>query len=669
MIVPRVRAYSCILLAFALPIFSFPTPAAQGPEGVIRVRVRESLDGLLNDEDTDRDKKITIDDPHITGTSRGDKKFWLQTVDGRQVQVVGAYFLANLLQELSLAKEQGEATTDLSPARVFEKPSHRTSRLIRENYWDALTRTIDEKGLARSLVDEKTGKSEKTHFLYFPADDSVARRYFSNLALRRPNLHLIARELPEPDDVSGMRSLEEHPGLLSLALRKSSDGNIRGVPFVVPGGRFNEMYGWDSYFILLGLLADHRSDLALAIIDNLTYEIVHYGKILNANRSYYLTRSQPPFLTSMLEAVLPLMPDDSSTTAWLSRSLEAAIHEYKNVWTGPRHMTAIGLSRYFGGGRGVPPEVEPGHFDPVFRAEARQLHMDPRVLERRYRSGAIKVPELDTFFVNDRAMRESGHDTSYRLYGRAAELATVDLNSLLFKAETDIADLLRRKFHGRLRLSDGSVQTTVDWFQRAERRRELMNQYLWDSTRGSYFDYDVRRDVRINYVSATCLYPLWAGCADSLKAHMLVTRILPLLAQPGGISGSDEVSPGPISTGHPQRQWDYPFGWAPHQILTWQGLRRYGYDSIATRLAYRWLFSITLNVVQYNGTVTEKLDVVHRSHDVFAEYGNVGTKFSYITREGFGWTNASYQLGLELLTNTQREALDRLIPPEWFYSR
>ena len=99
--------------------------------------------------------------------------------------------------------------------------------------------------------------------------------------------------------------------------------------------------------------------------------------------------------------------------------------------------------------------------------------------------------------------------------------------------------------------------------------------------------------------------------------------------------------------------------------MTWLGLKEYGYDAIARRLIYKWLYTITINAAQYNGTVPEKFDVVTRSHQVFAEYGNVGTKFSYITREGFGWTNASYQIGLSMLPKQMRQKLNELVPPEW----
>src|SRR5204863_9110344 len=112
------------------------------------------------------------------------------------------------------------------------------------------------------------------------------------------------------------------------------------------------------------------------------------------------------------------------------------------------------------------------------------------------------------------------------------------------------------------------------------------------------------------------------------------------------------------------REWDFPNGWPPHQVLAWEGLKRYGYVMAEQRLAYRWLYCIAKNAADYNGTIPEKYDVVRRTHRVFAEYGNIGTKFSYITKEGFGWMNASFQVGLSILPDSLRASLSALTPPE-----
>jgi alpha,alpha-trehalase len=352
----------------------------------------------------------------------------------------------------------------------------------------------------------------------------------------------------------------------------------------------------------------------------------------------------------------------------LHTGLDAAIDEYANVWMNKDHLTKTGLSRYFDTGHGPPPEVEPGHYDAIYAPLAKKSGMDVRTFEREYIAGRIMVPELDTFFVHDRAMRESGHDTSYRLLGVCADLATVDLNSLLYRIERDIGDLIRQEFRNSFRSKQGKTYSSADWYTRADSRRVRMTKFLWNADRGMFFDYDVRQGKQDPYVSPTTLYPLWSGLATKEQAALLVAHALPLLEVAGGIVGSDEKSRGEVSPERPERQWDYPNGWAPHQMLVWQGLLNYGYDAVVHRLVYRWLYTITSNASDYNGTIPEKYDLVRRSHQVFAEYGNVGTKFSYITREGFGWTNASYQIGLSLLPQQFRDELNRLIPPEWIFT-
>jgi len=285
--------------------------------------------------------------------------------------------------------------------------------------------------------------------------------------------------------------------------------------------------------------------------------------------------------------------------------------------------------------------------------------------EKAYRAGRLSVPDLDAYFEHDRSMRESGHDTSNRLEGCAADLVTVDLNALLYKIETDCADILHGEFADTLRIDGGTPETSAAWKGKATLRRERMMRYLWNERHGAFFDYDVTHRSQRRYVCATAFYPLWAGMVSRAEADRIVSFALPLLEQPGGIAACDEQSRGPISPDHPQRQWDYPFGWAPHQIITWQGLLRYGRDADAQRLITKWLFMMTLNAVQFQGTIPEKFDVVRQSHEVYAEYGNVGTAFAYITREGFGWTNASYQIGCSLLPPAILERLNDLCPPAW----
>lgn len=652
---PALRIVGAFRLVFFLLICSL---------ALADTNVKTTLEQLLNDEDTDNDKKITIDDPHISGTQRGDKRFWLELSNGQKYEISGTYYLSNLLQELSLASEAGKETVDIPAERIFELPVDRITRSIGEYYWDGLTRRIDEKGLSKILGDEKTTTLDGLHHLYIPHSDQSAFKYYSAIAASKQELKMKVDLLPEKITASYVRSLDGYHGLLSLAMKSNEP-----LPFVVPGGRFNEMYGWDSYFITLGLLEDNRVELAKNMVDNFVYEITHYGAILNANRTYYLTRSQPPFLTSMALAVYERLPKDAASKAWLKTAMQAAIQEYYQVWMNPNRLTKIGLSRYFDSGKGPPPEVETGHFNVVFAEYAKKRGMDVTAFEEAYKSGKLQVPELDEYFVHDRCMRESGHDTSYRLEGRCANLTTVDLNSLLYKIETDIATTLDKEFNGTIDLTDSKSENSSYWVKKAEHRKVLINRYLWNSQRGMFFDYDFVQGKQIEYVSATTLYPLWAKLASKDQAEQLIKNALPLLEMPGGLVSSSEESRGAITAEHPLRQWDFPHGWSPHQVLAWTGFMNYQHEDIAQRLIYRWLFTITENAAFYNGTVPEKFDVVTRSHQVFAEYGNVGTKFSYITREGFGWTNGSYQLGLKILSKENRNKLNQLIAPEWVFQQ
>lgn len=663
-------ALSCLLQSSVCYVPESAQAQAGPPERKpVMVHVQENVERLLAEEDTDGDRKITIEDTYLPGASRGDKRFWLSATDGTRYEVVGMYHLSNLLQELALQHREGLQVAPIDFQRVFEQPAHRISRLIREVYWNSLTRRIDEHGIDRLLADEKIS-ADDARYLYVPHGDREALRYFSAVAQQRPDLKLRVEALPLTITPPYVRGLEGKHGLLSLALNRMTSGAYAGVPFVVPGGRFNELYGWDSYFEILGLLEDHRVDLAKALTDNLVYELLSYGKILNGNRTYYLTRSHPPFLTSMGLAVYEHLPKNGEAKAWLARVFRAAIKEYATVWMTTPRLTDTGLSRYYGEGLGPPAEVEQGHYDAMYRPYAEERRLDVRTFERMYKSGTLTISALDAFFVHDRCMRESGHDTTYRWQrqgDRCADFVTVDLNALLYKTEMDIARTIETIFGGAFESENGSKETSTTWYGRAARRQQLMTELLWDDEAGMFFDYDLASRTRYAYVSATAFYPLWAKLATADQAKALIRHALPLLEMPGGLAGSSESSRGAISESRPARQWDYPYGWVPHQMLAWRGLANYGFEKAAQRLSYRWLYSITRNAVDYNGMVPEKLDVVKRSHRVAAEYGNVGTDFEQVQTEGFGWMNASFQVGLTYLSADLRARLNGLVPPEWLF--
>jgi alpha,alpha-trehalase len=537
----------------------------------------------------------------------------------------------------------------LTNRALNENPVTRLSRLIRTSFWDNLTRRIDTSNVARVAKDPKDWTPDSRGRLYVPRGALRQYDYYKRFVDENPNvLNLDVILLPENITPEYVRDLNNAPGILALEVDsyfdpKTQKEELRGVPFVVPGARFNELYGWDSYFIVLGLLRSDRLDLARGIIRNFCFCIEHYGKVFNANRTYYLGRSQPPFLTDMALSTFKRIKHEAGSLELLRLATWAAIKEYNTVWTAsPRLDPVTGLSRYQATGVGVPPETEKSHFVHLLTPYAKKYNLSMDEFIRAYNHGEVSEPELDEYFLHDRSLRESGHDTSYRLEKVCANLVTVDLNSLLYKYETDIAFIIREYFDDALVVSSRFAQAeyieqSAVWDRRAQFRRAQMDTYLWNEEKGLYLDYNVRTQQQMPYESVTTLWPLWAQAATPRQATRLVEKALPKFESCGGLVACTEASRGKISLEKPNRQWDYPFGWAPHQIIAWNGLLNYGYQEDAQRLAYKWLFMMTKTFVEFNGVVVEKYDVTRstESHKVNAEYGNQGADFRGVSREGY----------------------------------
>ncbi|PKQ46600.1 trehalase family glycosidase [Confluentibacter flavum] len=616
---------------------------------IFHLNIQDTLSKLLHQEDTDGDKKITIED-------KGLKTFVVKTTSGEDYIIKGTYHLSNLLQELAIAKLEGCNVAKIPLSKIEEPPVTRISRLIKDYFWEALTRTMDKNGVEDLIHDTKNESLTSSKLrIYIPYQDSVAFNYYKNL---ESSLPIETIQLPENVTPQFVKSINIKPGILSLKLQENN-GLIEGVPFVVPGGRFNEMYGWDSYFESVGLLIDGKVELSKAMADNFQYEIEYYGKILNANRSYYLTRTQPPFYTSLIKEVFELAKDKT----WLKSHLQTAIKEYETVWmVKGKRLTDNELNRYLAEGIGLPPECEEGHFDTVLKPFADALNMSVRDYEKRYAEGAISNDALDIYFTHDRTVRESGHDTSYRIEGHCADLNLVELNAMLYKYERDFSEIIESEFNGEFQ-----GYTTTYWKDKAKTRKKAVDKYLWNDSKGLYFDFNVITNQQSQFIGATTLIPLWANLCSEHQANKLVKTAIPLLKEKGGIAGSTKASIEMVSKNQPQRQWDYPNGWAPHQMIIWKGLLNYGFVEEAQELIYRWLFMITKSVVDYNGTIPEKYNVVEATHKVYAEYGNVGTNFQYISQGGFGWMNASYQYGLSLLKQEYIKKLNNLIEPKLIF--
>ena len=476
--------------------------------------------------------------------------------------------------------------------------------------WSVLTRSARD--LPRAAPDPKMRRSPGESWpVYVAADEnraSIERTLRSQLTaadLQKIDL----RVLPSPSS-----AIKEH-GLLYLPKR-----------YVVPGGRFNEMYGWDSYFILRGLLRDGEVALARDMTENFLYEIAHYGLILNANRTYFLTRSQPPFLTEMILGVY----DQTHDRRWLQSTLPA-IDRYYAFWTTAPHLVAAnGLSRYFDAGDGPAPEVVADERDAQGRTHydrVREFYRTHEIADydvsRFYDRAADRLTDL--FYKGDRSMRESGFDPSNRFGPFSADIISytpVCLNVLLYRMEDDAA---------RIHTILGNGARSNERRARAQRRKELIDRDLWDADAGLYFDENFETERRRPYEFATTFYPLWAGIATPDHARRVAANLSRFEA-PGGLLTSTQT------TGS---QWDAPYGWAPLQLIAVEGLRRYGYHDDADRLARKFV-SLVVDDFDAHGTIVEKYDVRRRSSDLRA-----GLRFGYTSNEiGFGWTNA---VVLELL--------------------
>ncbi len=514
--------------------------------------------------------------------------------------------------------------------------------------WDSLTRSTSSCG---ALTDTKLSAAP---VIYLPADFEFPQE----LSQMQHDCHVTVAHLPQVIRQPGTQDVESihPPGLLYLKNK-----------YVVPGGRFNEMYGWDSYFIILGLLQDGRLALARGMVDNFFFEIENYGALLNANRTYYLTRSQPPFLSSMVMAVHQAQKaagqDDQ---AWLETAFTYVKRDHA-MWTQAPHLAgATGLSRYYDFGDGPAPEAlqdEAG----IYRKVAAYFLFHPTIpsyesvdadLPMGKASGAAysvlvceaAQPETSCepqhliklqpdYYKGDRSMRESGFDISFRFgpYGAATHhYAPVCLNSLLYKTERDLEEMSRLL---------GKTADAAEWRKLAEARRQSIQRYLWDDQKGLFFDYDLEKEQRSTYIYATTFYPLWAGLATGAQARAVV-RNLSLLERPGGIATSVRESQG---------QWDYPFGWAPIQLLAVEGMRRYGHNPEADRVSTEFLSMVLENFV-HDKTIREKYNVVTRSSDTDVAVGYTANVV------GFGWTNAAFVELLHSLPASKIPQVTQAIP-------
>ena len=517
-------------------------------------------------------------------------------------------------------------------AQALPSPSLTIDAYIHQG-WDSLSRSMSE---CQSLVDPKVTAPP---LLYLPFGAPTPPQLLRLRSQCKIEIAHLPHRIVHLGDVKGPEI--PRPGLLYLPNR-----------YVVPGGRFNEMFGWDSYFIILGLLRDGRVDLARGMVENFFYEIENYGAVLNANRTYFLTRSQPPLLSSMIRAVYDaeIARDSSSANLarqkqWLARAYSYARRDH-DFWLSDIHRAGqTGLARYFDIGEGPVPDIADHsnyYIDVIDWLVAHpEVHTSYLIPAPQSPSPAEQAELAKTscdaghsvvcglawshgyrlsrdFYKGDRSVRESGFDITFRFgpfSGSTHHYAALGLNSLLYKYERDLADLA-----GTL---DQPAQA-AQWKREAEARSQAINKYLWNPDKGMFFDYDVTTGTQSTYVYATIFYPLWTGLATPEQAKATESH-LALLDKQGGLATSTYAS---------GLQWDLPFGWAPLNWFAADGLMKYGYVDDARRVATEFTHTIR--------TSFEKEGTIHEKYNVETGSSNVELIAGYQNVIGFGWTNAVY---------------------------
>jgi alpha,alpha-trehalase len=507
--------------------------------------------------------------------------------------ILSALALALLAISASARAEQCASRIKVPPSitlgPLFERVARSDLFADGKSWADAIPRRGPDQILAEYQAEPPSDREELRRF--------VARNF--TLPAPRPAQRLPAPGLPLRPHIEAL-----WPVLTRTDQNVSCQSSLLPLPapYVVPGGRFTEIYYWDSYFTMLGL-GPRDVHLRRSMVDDFAYLIRTYGHVPNGSRSYYLSRSQPPFFSLMVELTDPAHPRRA-----YARYLDDLRAEYV-WWMKGADQAAIGrpaarvvrmpdgslLNRYW--------DDRDAPRDESFRA-------DVLTAEAAGRPGIYR--EL-------RAAAESGWDFSSRWFAdkrtlariRTTDLVPPDLNSLMYQLELAIAAGCAE---------DGDAPCAREFGMQAERRGEAIRRYLWNGPIGTFDDYDWKLGRPVGNITAAGLYPLFAGIATKRQAESVAGTVASHLLKRGGLVASDQV------TGE---QWDAPNGWAPLQWIAVTALRNYGQNKLAAKIARRWLATVTENYDK-TGKLLEKYDVVDR---------RPGGGGEYPLQDGFGWTN------------------------------
>ncbi|MDT0607571.1 alpha,alpha-trehalase TreF [Croceitalea rosinachiae] len=410
------------------------------------------------------------------------------------------------------------------------------------------------------------------------------------------------------------KTMYEHINTMWDKLTRGPDeyvANSSRIPlpktYVVPGGRFQEIYYWDSYFTMEGLLAAGRQDLAKNMVDNFTFLIDSIGLIPNGTRDYYRTRSQPPFYSLMVNA---LARDDDNMVLYYLPELSKEYGFFMN------HDS---IDRPFGASKHVVQMIEGDFLNRYW--DAGQTPRPEAYKEDLHLASSFETKEQKQRLYKDlRSGAESGWDFSSRWFSSPDDFSStattsilpVDLNCLLYHHERILAKGSRLK---------GDKNAYQYFSEKASQRRALIQEYMWDEDEGYYMDFNFRRVEKSKKLTLAGVYPMFFKIATREQASKVKDVIMKKFLKPGGLV---------TTLNNSGQQWDAPNGWAPLQWMAVNGLLNYGYIDEAKEIMKRWL-ALNEKVYKNTGKMMEKYNV----EDLTLLSGGG----EYETQDGFGWTN------------------------------
>lgn len=442
---------------------------------------------------------------------------------------------------------------------------------------------------------------------------------------------------PQLNYITQEKNVEEHIKNLWSVLKRDADQPKEGSsliplpnPYIVPGGRFREIYYWDSYFTMLGLKESGETAIIESMIKNFAYLVDTYGHIPNGNRTYYVSRSQPPFFAMMVELLASIKGSTAYTTFlpqlekeynyWMEGATKTTVGKtYKRV---VRLKDGTVLNRYWD--ESNLPRQE-SYREDVETAEAAAMELASRIrMSSPEALNKLLEEKRKTIYHHLRAGAASGWDFSSRWFADGKTIATiqttaiapVDLNCLLYKMEMVIATAKQLK-------KDAAGAALFK--KKATIRAAAINKYCWSKQLGFYTDYNFETRQQILQITAAGAFPFFVfetnNAVLKLQAKQAAAVIKEHLLKDGGILTTT------IKTG---QQWDAPNGWAPLQWVTITAMERFGQNVFAKDIATRWI-NLNTAVYQRTGKLMEKYNVV----DIHLDAGGG----EYPSQDGFGWTN------------------------------